>query len=183
MLPTDRPSNPSDELAARRAWAGPTLANGVLTGDLVQFCQSGVSVVIAGCDETHRPVVGRGLACRIDESGTVRLVVRSETNRGVLRAIAQGAGLAVTFTKPSTHRSIQLKATSARTCATEASDQRLAAVQTAALRADLVRDGFDEKLAVRYCAFENEGLISIEFLPEHAFVQTPGPGAGTPLKP
>jgi hypothetical protein len=182
MLSPNQPSKPSDELAARLAATDTKRADGVLTGDVVEFCQSGVSVAIAACDVSNRPVVGRGLACRIDGSGTVRLVVRNASNQIVLHAIARGSGLAVTFTKPSTHRSIQLKAASGRTCAADSSDHRLAAVQSAALKADLVADGFEDALGARYCAYETDDLISIEFVPLHAFVQTPGPGAGNPLK-
>jgi hypothetical protein len=181
MLPPNRPSNPLDELAGRRAWSGPTLANGVLTDELVAFCQSGLSVVLAGRDESGRPVVGRALSCRIDGVGKVRLVVRRDSNEDVLRAIAGGGGLAATFTKPSTHRSIQLKGASAWIREADASDQRLAADQTRALQAELVDDGFETGLAAQYCAFEADALVAVEFVPLQAFVQTPGPGAGTAL--
>jgi hypothetical protein len=183
MLPPNRPSNPSEELAARLAWTGPTLADGVLTDELIAFCQSGLSIAIAGCGENGRPVVGRALACTIDGAGKVCLVVRRDSNQDALRAIAGGGGLAATFTKPSTHRSIQLKAASAWTREANASDQRLVADQMEALKADLVDDGFDKGLAAQYCAFEADALISVEFVPLHAFVQTPGPGAGTELTP
>ncbi|HET7716047.1 MAG TPA: hypothetical protein VFK86_10515 [Bauldia sp.] len=155
----------------------------MLTDDLVQFLQSGVSMVLASCDGNRRPVVGRGLACRIDEAGNVRLVVRTGSNPDLLSAIARGGGLAATFTRPSDHRSIQLKASFARTAATDPQDGAAAARQTAALRANLIEDGYWEAFAAQYCAFEPDGLTVIEFVPERAFVQTPGPGAGSPLHP
>lgn len=178
-----RPSSPLDDLAARSAWTGATLASGVLTTELAEFCQSGVSIITASCERDRRPVAGRALGCRIDVSGTVRLVVRSDTNEAVRNAVSQGGGLAVTFSQPTTHRSIQFKATLAKICDPEASDQQLAAVQTAGFRAELVAVGYTETLASRYCSFEPDRLFAIEFVPVLAFVQTPGPGAGAPLTP
>lgn len=178
-----RPSRPPEELSARRVHSGATLAGGVLTDELSQFCQSGVSVVLASCDENHRPVVGRGLACRIDQAGKVRLVIRKDSNLCLLRSIAQGGGLAATFTKPTTHRSIQLKASFARIGATAPQDGEAATRQTAALTANLVEDGYWDAFAAHYCAFERDELTVLEFIPERAFVQTPGPGAGSPLQP
>jgi hypothetical protein len=176
-------ATPSDELASRRAWTGATLANGVLTGDIARFCQSGLAVVMASCDSDSRPVVGRGLACRIDQAGKVRLVLRADSNRELLLAIARSGTIAVTFTQPSTHRSLQLKARGARTTETEPTDGRLAELQTAAFKAELIEDGYWEDFAERYCAFDAGRLAAIEFVPEQAFVQTPGPGAGSPLQP
>lgn len=179
----DRPSSPSVELAARRSWNGPALANGVLTAELAEFCQSGVSLVISSCDRGGRPVVGRGLACLIDGSGELRVVLRRPSNGALLQALGEGGRLAITFTKPSTHRSIQLKSSGATIAPSEASDRRAAAAQAGGLRAELIDDGFTDSLATAYCAFEPDELVAVRFIPEQAFVQTPGPGAGSPLQP
>jgi hypothetical protein len=183
MPPADQPSNPSDELASRRAWTGPTLANGVLTAELAEFCQSGVSVVMATCGADGRPVVGRGLACRIDRSGNARVLLRAASNAAFLGALGDGAGLAVTFTQPSTHRSIQLKAGGAILSTVDASDGAAVAVQTTGLRAELVDDGYSEAFAAAYCGYEPDELAAVDFVPESAFVQTPGPNAGSALQP
>ncbi len=70
-LRAEQPSNPSRELAERRGWTGPTLANGALTAEHAEFCQSGISVVMAsrarGRTDPHRPhdlglQLGRGRA-------------------------------------------------------------------------------------------------------------------------
>ena len=154
-----------------------------MTAELAEFCQSGVSVVIASCGPDHRPVVGRGLACRIDGSGKVRIVLRQTTNLALLQAIETGAGLAATFTRPTTHRSIQLKAAGARLAPPAMSDGPAAAAQTAGFRADLVEAGYGEVFATGYCAYEPHELAALDFVPEHAFVQTPGPSAGSALAP
>lgn len=178
-----KPSSPSQELAARASWSGPTLANGALTADLAEFCQSGVSVVIASVGPGGRPIVGRGLACRIDGSGQVRIVLRQTTNVALLKAVERGAGFAATFTRPTTHRSIQLKAVRAKIAAPTVSDGPAAAAQTAGFRADLAEAGYGEAFAAAYCFYEPHELAALDFVPEHAFVQTPGPSAGSALAP
>ena len=182
VLQADRPSSPSEELAARRRWTGPTLGCGALTAELADFCASGVSVVIASCDRGGGPVVGRGLAARIDGSGVVRLLLRQPSNTALLQAVEDGAGLAVTFTKPSTHRSIQLKAARARLAVAAAADAPEAAAQTAAFRANLVENGL-RRACGGILRVRAAWIAAVEFAPEHAFVQTPGPGAGSALRP
>lgn len=177
-----QPSTPSRELAARSSWNGPVLGDGVLTAELAAFCQSGVSVVMASCDRSDRPVVGRGVGCLIDASGHVRILSRRTPNGALLQALADGAGLAVTFTLPTTHRSIQLKASGGRLATPTGSDYPVATAQMAALCADLIACGFPEAFAAGYCAFEPLDLAAIDLLPDCAFVQTPGPGAGSKLE-
>jgi hypothetical protein len=166
----------------RRNWEGPTLPGGVLTPALTEFCQSGVSIVLASCDQTPRPVVGRGLACRIEPDGKTRVVLRKSSNTKLLKALADGARLAVTYTQPSTHRSIQLKAPSARIVDANVRDAPAALAQTSDFRRDLMDVGYSESFAAAYCGFEPHDLVTITFLPERAFVQTPGPGAGSALQ-
>ena len=161
-----------------RLGSGETLAVG-----LIRFCQSGTSVVIASCDTDGHPVVGRGLAVRMDGTGQVRVMLRQSSNTALFQAVRDGGGLAVTFTRPSTHRSIQLKAACAHIGARTAADEEVARAQTASLVADLVVCGYDEALCRTYCAFEPQDLAALEFVAGRVFEQTPGPGAGCALRP
>jgi hypothetical protein len=181
MPRAEKPSSPLQELADRRSWTGPTLPGGVLTPELAKFCQSGVSIVLASCDRT-RPVVGRAVACRIAPDGEMRVVLRESSNLRLLDALRDGARLAVTFTQPTTHRSIQLKAPGASLVPANASDAPAAIVQTAAFRRELMEIGYSETFAAAYCGFEPHDLVTIAFLPAQAFVQTPGPSAGSALQ-
>jgi hypothetical protein len=166
----------------RQNWGGPTLPGGVLTPALAEFCQSGVSIVLASCDQNARPVVGRGLACRIEPDGKARVVLRKSSNPKLLKALTDGGRCAVTFTQPSTHRSIQLKAPSARIIDANAGDAPAALAQTSGFRRDLMDVGYSESFTKAYCGFEPHDLLTITFAPEQAFVQTPGPNAGSALQ-
>ena len=183
LMPADRPSSPSRELADRREWKGPTLANGVLTEELAEFCQCGLSIVLASCDDVGRPVVGRGIACRIGADGRVRVVFREPPNTAFRQAIAAGAPIAATFTLPSSHRSIQLKAPRAELGPSAPPDGPSAMRQGRGFADDLVRSGYPERFALAYLRFEPYELAALEFLPTGAFVQTPGPSAGSALTP
>lgn len=182
-IPAARPSSPFQELSAWRDWKGPTLANGVLTEELAEFCQSGLSIVLASCDDARRPVVGRGIACRIDTAGRVRVVFRGPPNTAFRQAIAAGAPIAATFTLASTHRSIQLKAARADLVPSAPTDGPSALLQSRAFADDLLRCGYPERFASGYLRFEPYELAALEFLPSGAFVQTPGPSAGSALSP
>lgn len=179
----DQPSNPARELSDRRGWTGPTLANGVLTAELAEFCQSGLSIVLASRVRATQPVVGRGLACRIDGQGRVRIVLREPPNAAFRQAVEAGAPVAATFTRPSSHRSIQLKSARAELVQPTPDDGPAAMQQTRAFVEELVRAGYPERVASAYVRFEPHELAAMEFMPEAAFVQTPGPSAGSALTP
>lgn len=183
MLRAEKPSSPDQELAERRGWTGPTLAGGVLTAELAEFCQSGVSIVMASRDAAGRPVLGRGLASRVDGEGNVRIIYRLPPNSSFHKAIAAGAPIAVTFTKPYSHRSIQLKSTRGVVVQPVQADGPAAFLQVRAFRDELVSVGYTEVFASGYTQFEPHELAALTFLPERAFVQTPGPSAGSALSP
>jgi hypothetical protein len=55
----------------------------------------------------RQPIAGLGLACREEPSGALRILLRRRGNERLLHAIEDGAPVAVTFSQPTTHRSIQ----------------------------------------------------------------------------
>jgi uncharacterized protein GlcG (DUF336 family) len=178
---SDHPSTPSQELAERRAWTGATLANGVLTEELAAFCQSGISIVMANRDSLGHPVVARGLACRIDNHGLVRIIYLQTQNTAFHRAVSEGAPIAATFTNAHSHRSIQLKAQKAVIARPAPLDAPAAFRQTSAFREQLIDVGYTDAFSAGYTRFDAADLSVVEFLPESAFVQTPGPDAGEAL--
>jgi hypothetical protein len=180
MARAERPATPSDDLEARRKWTGPVIA-GVLTDDLVRFCQSGVSVVL-GTRADGLPLAGIALACIVDPAGKVRIFLREPANGGLLRALEGGAEIAATFTEPRTHRSIQLKAAGAHKIPVTEQDLASVARQTGIFRSELESAGYSAEITSHYCAYRPDEVVAIEFTPEEAFVQTPGPGAGSALK-
>ncbi len=176
-----QPATPHQDLDAHRKWAGRRLAGGVLTPELRQFCQSGLSIALGSRAADGLPLSGHALACLIDDSGTVRILLRESANTELLRAVASGARIAATFSEPRTHRSIQLKASSSRRVPVVDGDLVAVAKQCATFASELEFVGYTRQFSSYYCAYRPDEVVAFEFVPEEAFVQTPGPGAGSTL--
>lgn len=174
-------ATPTEDLDARRSWTGPTLAAGVLTEAIVAFCQSGLGIAVASRDVDGWPVVARGRGCRIDAEGRVRVILRAAAAAALLDAVATGRPVAVTFSQPGSHRSIQLKASRATVSPVEPADGPAAEAQAAVFRALLVAAAYPVRFVDVYCGDGGQGIAVISLMPEAAFVQTPGPGAGSAL--
>lgn len=176
------PHTPDDDLQALNALVGGTAAHPVLTPDIISFCESGVSVIIALGGRDAAPVAGMGSGCRMLQTGRMRLLLPGESNRSLLEAAAQGEPVAVTFSQPVTHRSIQVKGVG--TAVVEPTDHdRLEAIrQLAGLSEELREIDFTSPFTDAYCHVDEDGIAAIEFDPLQVFVQTPGPGAGAELK-
>jgi hypothetical protein len=174
MAGTTIPASPALDLAC--------FADGPLPHELEAFCGSGVSVVVGVCAADGRAVAGRGFGARV-HADEVRVTLERPANAPLLAALAAGSGIAVTFTLPSTHRSIQLKGGAARIEGVLPQDLAATAANCARFRAELVRFGNDDAFASTYTAYEPSELVAAVFAPVGAFTQTPGPGAGSELKP
>jgi hypothetical protein len=168
------------DLEARRNSTGPLLA-GVLTEEIAQFCQSGVSVALAARLSDGRPIVGLALACRIGSGGDIVIFFRKPANRALMEAIDAGSALAATFSEPRTHRSIQIKGASARVVDQMPGDRELTAHQSRIFRDELIHVNYPFRFSSYYCAYSDDEVGAIEFVPKSVFVQTPGPGAGSLL--
>jgi hypothetical protein len=177
-----QPFTPCQDIEARRRWAGPTIA-GVLTEELAEFCQSGVSVVIATSTADGMPIAGRAKACRITPDGRMRIYLPESLNTPLLAAFGRGAPIAVTFSAPRNHRSIQVKAANARPVALAEGDLEEVARQVQLFEDDLVFVNYAPRFSAHYTHYRPEEIVAIEFSPKDAFVQTPGPGAGEHLSP
>lgn len=180
MPRAQEPFTPSQDIEARRRWAGPVVA-GVLTSELAAFCQSGVSVVLGARSAVGAPIAGLALACRITSEGVMRLFLRAPANQGLLAALAQGSPIAATFSEPRTHRSIQVKASSARQVPVEPLEFDEIARQVKIFENELIFVNYTPRFSAYYCAYRDEEVVAIEISPREAFVQTPGPGAGEQL--
>lgn len=174
-----RPARPSDDIDAARDGNGP-IAGGVLAAELAAFCESGISIVVGSRRADGWPVPVHARGCRVT-GGVVRVLVQRSESGPVLEALAGRAGVAVTFSRPADHRSIQLKAARAEVAASDAADAAAVARQLAGYRDGLAAIGYRGSFLAAFTAHDATDLAAIVFRPEQAFVQTPGPGAGSAL--
>lgn len=150
--------------------------------ELAGFIQGAASIIAATRNAEHRPALVRAQGCRVDPSGG-RLAVLVVACQAVelLEDIRDNRRVAVVFTRPSTHRSVQVKGEDARILAASAQDLALAARYRDAMVAELALIGVPEARVRALLAAVGE-LVAIEFSPSSAFVQTPGPDAGRALE-
>ncbi len=147
------------------------------------FVESGLSIVVAARDAANVPTLVRAYGCRVaPDRRRVSVFVAPAQCPELLEDVRSTGAVAVVFSQPSTHRTIQLKGTDAAVERLEAGDADRMARQTKAFCADLALLGFAPTMGHTLLASAGEDLVAIAFTPNAAFVQTPGPRAGAPLE-
>ena len=91
-----------------------------------------------------------------------------------------GGRIAVTFSAPLSHRTIQIKGVCS-TAAVATEDAATAARQSEAFAAILSAIGYSPPFVTAICDYRSSDMRALEVSIDAAFEQTPGPGAGRPL--
>jgi hypothetical protein len=152
-----------------------------LPPDLVAMMARGVSVIVASHDAALRPNLMRAVGSRIEEDGAITVYLARRQSRQVVQDLAATGHIAVVFSEPSTHRSVQLKATRVDMRSAEARDAPVLERYREAMEREIQQVGFAPPLTRAMLAHRLDDLVAVRFTPEQAFDQTPGPRAGTPL--
>jgi hypothetical protein len=146
------------------------------------FIQGGVSVIVAGRDAALVADAVRGCGCRVSRDRRRVTVLVDRARAGTLLAdVAANRMIAVVFSQPSTHLTIQLKGTDAAAVRVTPADHALATAHRAAWVEELRGIGYSREFAEAFWGRPPEMLAALAFTPAAAFQQTPGPGAGQPL--
>lgn len=152
-----------------------------LDEELAAFIQSGVSIVVAGRNDELVGDMIRGCGCRVSaDRRRVTVLVDPMRSDALLGDITSNGMIAVVFSRPSTHRSIQLKGTDARRARVTSADQAAIDRSLAAWVAELVSIGYTAEFAAAVRG-RPERPVALTFTPTAGFQQTPGPDAGTRL--
>lgn len=160
--------------------ASPTAA--LLDPEHAAFIQSGVSVVVASRNAANVASVVRAAACRVSaDRQRVTVLLPMQPAARVLADLAATRSIAVVFSQPSTHRTIQLKGGDAERVATTAEDLSACVAQEKNWVADLMKLGYAEGFARALHHVPLDELVAVRFTASSAFSQTPGPHAGAKL--
>lgn len=142
----------------------------------------GVSGVVASRDLAHRPSLMRAVGGVITTDGrTVTVYLARRQSRQLLADIASTGRIAVVFSAPRSHETLQVKATRARLREADDSDAPTLARYLAAMTRELGSIGLPPTFAAAMLAFQPDDLVAVSFEPEEAFDQTPGPKAGSAI--
>jgi hypothetical protein len=103
------------------------------------------------------------------------------SSRQLIQDIASTGQLAVVFSEPSTHRTVQLKSSRAEIRSAVADDAPVLAAYLKSMEHEIQQVGFAPPLTRAMLAHQLEDVVAVRFTPEQAFDQTPGPRAGAAL--
>jgi hypothetical protein len=155
----------------------------LLDADHAAFIGGGVSIVAASSGLANVPSLERAVGCKVSsDRRRVTVFVAATSARGLLEDVRRSGRIAVVFTEPSTHRTIQLKGKDAAVVPAAAADQRIVAAYAEAITSVLAGVGREVLVVRALLAYPHGDLRAIAFTPIAAFTQTPGPQAGTPIK-
>jgi hypothetical protein len=154
----------------------------LLNAEVAAFIQGGVSVVVAGRNAALVPDVARGCGCHVSRDlRRVTVLVESGRSEDLLADIRATGQVAVVFSQPSTHRTIQLKGDDAAVVAVTAAQLRIAERHLLAWVSELASAGYRADFAEAVRGRPGRNVAAIRFTPSAAFEQTPGPAAGQKL--
>jgi len=152
--------------------------------DHARFIQSGVSIILASANAQRVPSVGRALGCRLNASSDcLELFLIAAKVIPLLNDLRAGQPVAVTFTRPSTHRTLQIKAIQAKLLPTRIDDrpaiERYLREFTAEV--DAIMGGSKNALLQAALGKPEEANVRLMLQPTALYEQTPGPLAGHAL--
>jgi hypothetical protein len=154
----------------------------MITKELKAFIEGGVSVVVGTRDEGLVPEIVRAWGPQVNpDRRSIRLCVPEATSLRTRTNLVANGRIAVAFSLPSNYETVQLKGRHLRTTSPSADDRR---------RMDRHRESFaavNESLGVPRARGEvfwrrelmgSPFFVTIHFVVEAIFNQTPGPAAG-----
>lgn len=154
----------------------------ILDVEQARFVCSGLSINLASARPGGFPNLARAIGCQLSEDRrTLRVFIAATPAAALLDDVRGNGRIAVTFSQPSSHRTLQLKADNARVLPFEAGERETVASSMAAFVTDVEPLGFSENLVRALLACEIEDVVAVEFNPTAIFSQTPGPNAGERL--
>ncbi|MBN9423005.1 MAG: hypothetical protein BGO63_04440 [Candidatus Accumulibacter sp. 66-26] len=154
----------------------------VLDAAQIDFVCGGVSISAASCRADGLPSLMRAVGCRVAaDRRTLNVLLAATPGAGVLDDVRQSGAVAVVFSQPSTHRTLQIKGRDARVVPPEAGDAELAARYRDAFVDELRPLGYPEHVIRTVLGWPADDLVVLQFTAHALFVQTPGPRAGEAL--
>lgn len=159
----------------------PTATPFRLDPELVRFMTSGLSINTGSGSAEGLPSQCRAFGVRVDPAGRVTVFLAGAQAVDLLRDVARSRALAVVFSDPPTHRTLQLKGGDAQVGPLRAGDLAEVRAYREAFTRCLVPLGFTAPLVQALLDCPDDDLVALTFTPEAAFNQTPGAQAGAPL--
>jgi hypothetical protein len=145
----------------------------------VGFFESGISVLVGTRDARLVPDAVRAVGARVEAGGEELTVFLPAATAAVALANVRDNGrIAVTFARPSDHRSFQLKGRVLRVAEATGADRDVVDLYRCGLAKEMAVIGLPPRLTLRLAHWPAH---AVRLRVEGVFAQTPGPGAGAEL--
>lgn len=155
------------------------IADRSLTPDLAEFVAGGVAIIVATRDAGMRPTLARGWGAVADRAaGTVSLCVTSPPGSATRANLQDNGAIAVTFSRPTTYETVQLKGHALEVGQPEPRDLERVEEHLADFIAEVMQVGLPPEYRDRAI---DRPLVAVRFRFSEMYDQTPGPRAGAPL--
>jgi hypothetical protein len=145
-----------------------------------------VSVIVGTRDAGNRPHVVRALGYRVHPSGAptngLTIFLDRAVAEPVVADVRDNGQVAVVFSEPSTHKTVQFKSASARIEPQQPGDAALVLDYVERIVIEICSLGYPSEVIAGMFAHQPDSLINLSFVPDQAFDQTPGALAGQPLQ-
>lgn len=159
-----------------------TTAQPALKPELLAMMVKGVSLIVSSTDLALNPSLMRAVGSRVEDGGRrITAYLAREQSRQLLADIASSGRLAAVFSQPSTHTTVQFKSRRVRMRELDAGDAPHLARYLASMEEELSALGYPRVLAKVMLAHRPQDLVALEFHPDEAYDQTPGPRSGQAL--
>jgi hypothetical protein len=152
----------------------------MIDADLAAFVQERVGIHIGTRNQRFEPNGARALAVRVEQDGVHLLVYLAEiAAKRVLPDLEANGQAAVSFGRPIDDKACQIKGTFVSARSARPDEREEIAAQFQSFLANLEEIGIPPRLAERWATWP---CMTIRLKATAIFTQTPGPGAGEPVK-
>lgn len=152
---------------------------GTLFEELSEHMASGVVVYVATRDASLLPEATYAMGAKVDpDRGVVTVYVPLALAGATRRNIEDNGEVAVTMTRPSDHKSIQIKGKALAVREAGEADRELQSIRRAALIEQFAGVGIPREISRRIAWWPS---LAVEFEVREVYAQTPGPRAGEPI--
>ena len=159
-----------------------TDATPLLPPEYLALMARGVSVIVASANAARVPSLMRAVGSHVADGAREVTVYVSRSQAGpLLDDIAATGQVAVVFSSPASHQTLQLKSGRVSLRPMEVSDLPRLQRYRESMEQEVGAVGFPPVFTQAMLAHRIDDVVAIVFCPDQAFDQSPGPRAGTPL--
>jgi len=155
------------------------MASETIWADLRRLVCVGPSLVVATCDERLSLELTRVAGARLGDDGLMRIALPLPEARRAIWNLENNPVVALTIVLPTTYRTLQVKGRDVRPIEWPG-HEAIAHAHGAAFREEAIAVGLPVDSAGAFLSLNR--FATFAFTPSEIYEQTPGPGAGLPVR-